>query len=90
MSNRETIIKYVRDRKGPKGVVLATKTSDGVYRLGWSLCRKGDKFNKKFGVQIAKGRATAGCTEFPSSLKSDINEIEERASRYFKDCQQKG
>lgn len=87
--NRETIIKYVRDRKGkPRGVIVATKVEETRYSIGWSLCNPADSFNKRMGLQIAIGRATAlaDLMEMPPSLHSHLGDMVKRANRYFKGC----
>jgi hypothetical protein len=52
-----TVIQYIRNKNRiPLGVVVAIKSADG-YNLGYSLCRKGDRFNKRMALNIAIGRA---------------------------------
>lgn len=95
MSN-ETIIKYVKNKKGqPIGVVLATKTFDNQFSVGWSLCKinghNADKFDKKFGVQIAAARAKAGydLKKIPHTIFNHWAEMTHRGAKYFKDCKPK-
>ena len=89
MSN-ETIIKYVKNRKGhPVGIVLATKTEDGKFSVGWSLCKTSDDvFNKKFGIEIAKRRAHANydLKKIPHSVYKEWAAMTHRGAKYFKGC----
>lgn len=65
-------IKYIREytgikgRKGrPFGVVVALSKT----KLGWSLCHKKDRWNKKLGLRIAIQRAeTIGVSKFKIKL----------------------
>lgn len=56
---RHTVIQYVRNKKRiPHGVLVAVKFDDGNgFRIGYSLCNKKDKFNKRTALNIAMGRA---------------------------------
>ena len=78
------IYEYVRDRNGhPLGVVVALGKKD----VGWSLCNKKDKFDKEFGLMIAKGRAIKTKTKhkfIPKTVLPYIHKMEDRAKRYFK------
>jgi hypothetical protein len=82
------LYKFTKDKKGnPVGVVCAYKINSSNFSLGWAKVKKGDKFNKQFGLKIAKDRATMGSiTTIPSSLQGDYQEINERAIRYFRGC----
>lgn len=52
------ILQYVRNRKRQKtGMVVAIPFSDKIH-IGWSLCKRGDKFSREMGYSIANGRAT--------------------------------
>jgi len=54
---QHTVIQYVRTRKNvPHGVLVAIKCEDG-FRMGYSLCNKKDRFNKRMALKIALGRA---------------------------------
>jgi len=51
------LIKYVRNGEGNRvGVVVAT----GASKVGWSLCNKKDKWDRKKGLMIASNRAERG------------------------------
>lgn len=56
--NPSTIIRYIKRGGKKKGVVIVTKQpNDEEPYIGWSLCRKGDKFNKYIGLTLAIKRA---------------------------------
>lgn len=93
------LVEYVRDEEGQKiGCVIAIKFIDvnidnpssliSSYLIGWSLCCKRDRFDKRTARHIAEGRACH--PERPSSLYphhavvKTIERIRERAERYFK------
>ena len=46
-----------RGRRRPQGVVAAYRGTDGIIRIGWSLCRKTETFNSKVGIRYALERA---------------------------------
>ena len=87
----KTLIRYVRNKDySPRGCVVAvfSDVSDGIL-IGWSLCRKGDTFNKKMARNIALGRAFAE-PKVPSKVLwtprlmiSPILHMLERAKRYW-------
>lgn len=79
--------------KGKKiGVVVAI----GASIMGWSLCRKGDTFNKVEGIRFAKERARFisyvdsnkleefYANEVPYSLNELILKMNNRSIKYFK------
>ena len=87
------LVKYVRNRKNMViGAVVAManyKDFNNVnrknYSIGWSMCRKGDQFDKTLGLKIAEGRALNGSTTvIPVSMKNDIEYMNNRAMKYFK------
>jgi hypothetical protein len=85
---------YVRDRKNnPVGIVLALRHEDNTYSLGWSYVKKAhDKFNKELGLSIAMGRAVCAhpCkSQVPHKVKELLPQMEDRAKRYFKNCNKK-
>ena len=48
------LIQYIRNKNNqPIGVVVAVDK----YKVGYSLCKKGDRFDKQRGFEIAVGRA---------------------------------
>ena len=59
ISHPQPFVSYIRDEKQvPHGVLLAERYGDHVV-VGFALCSPRDKFDKKRGKQIAKGRAIA-------------------------------
>ena len=75
------LVKYVRDSKRrPVGVVVAT----GKYKVGWSLCDKKDKWDKKVGVALAAGRASLPKTEDPAqTVIKAVKNMKSRAVAYY-------
>lgn len=60
MIPKHTVIQYVRNKKRvPYGVIVAVKTDEG-FSMGYSLCNKKDRFEKKMALKIALGRALWG------------------------------
>lgn len=76
------IFQYVRNRQNQRvGIVVACSKE----QVGWSACKKGDRFNKERGMEIAIGRASVGSEVKPPLYVSFTLEImKERAERYFK------
>ena len=89
MSN-QTIISYIRDRKGQlRGAMVASKTGEEEFNVGWSLCnRQEDTFNKKFGVELAYRRAHSGFDrrKIPQSIWQNYVDMTWRGAKYFKGC----
>ena len=81
------IKKYIRDEEGnPYGTVVAIDRN----KIGFSLCHPNDSFSKSLGTSIARGRAEDNHSlpettnsHFDSVLET-VEEIEDRAQRYFK------
>ena len=70
---------YVDHQLGPiKAVIVAT----GKDKIGWSKVKKGDKYNKYEGIQIALSHIEV---ESPYSLNEDVEKMRVRATKYFKD-----
>lgn len=86
------LIHYIRDENYvPFGVVVA-ENLDGNVRYGVSLCKPGDKWDRKLGQKIALGRLQAGVTlpyNVPSkkisAVLSSLRDTRERSKRWFKD-----
>jgi len=79
------LVEYIKNSKGKRiGVVVAT--SPGT--IGWSLCKKCDRFNPNLGLRIAEGRANFG-TNLPNNVPYTVYpymlKMLDRAKRYFKD-----
>jgi len=84
-----TLIHYVRKNNGePYGVLVALKGEEG-YHVGYSMCRKGDRFEKRMGLQIAIGRAnfdteSHSLDNVPRDLKKVLPSFINRCKRYYK------
>jgi hypothetical protein len=84
------IKQYIRNKNGqPIGCLVAEKQGD-KYAIGFSKCRKGDKFDKKFGTEVAQRRANMllhhdRYYEIPHSIADAYQKMSERAARLFKD-----
>jgi hypothetical protein len=81
-----TIIKYVRDKnKIPRGVLVAVKSADG-YNIGYSLCSKYDRFEKRMALEIAIGRAITGndSEQLPYVISKNLPDFLIRCAKYYK------
>jgi hypothetical protein len=88
------LIQFVRVKRGPKkgqprGVVMAHKDVTGKVHFGWSFAnlKKGDRFDKKVGVLLARGRATYPIPDWakiPRDVQIELAKISARSVRYFK------
>jgi hypothetical protein len=81
-----TIIKYVRDKnKIPRGVIVAVKSADG-YNIGYSLCSKYDRFEKRMALEIAIGRAITGndSEQLPYVISKNLPDFLIRCAKYYK------
>jgi hypothetical protein len=85
------IKQYTRDKHGRLTGLLLAKKSGDKFAIGFSKCKKGDKFDKKFATEIASHRASLllqhnrDC-EIPRSMSHDYNAMLDRASRFFAGC----
>jgi hypothetical protein len=87
--SHEPLIEYVRDRHNQKvGVVVACKmegTDTVVIGHSKANLSRGDKFDKKLGINIAIERAIHGSdVPAPSSLSLMVEKMKARAIKYFK------
>lgn len=86
---KHSVVQYVRNNKRiPYGVVVGVKTPEG-FALGYSLCNKKDRFNKKMALKIALGRATYSSCKPPVGVEPhDIRKMMpaffERCKKYYK------
>lgn len=94
---KHTVIQYVRsNKKIPYGVVVAIKSDNG-FRIGYSLCNKKDRFNKRMALKIALGRASealgsafantitiGGHGVIPHSIDRMLDKFESRCKKYYK------
>lgn len=88
MIPKYTVIQYVRSRKNiPHGVLVAVKCEDG-FRLGYSLCNRKDRFNKRMALKIAIGRAEIGAgyasADLPHPVAKMIPDFTSRCKKYYK------
>ncbi len=84
------IIQYIRSRRGktrnqPVGVIIARRVDNKV-KIGWSLCRRGDHFNKSIAREIADSRIDKGTEAIiPHEVENlTLNGFADRAARYFR------
>lgn len=83
-----SVIQYVRNNKRiPHGVIVAVKCEDG-FRIGYSLCNKKDRFNKRMALKIALGRAEIGSfyvVQPPHPVAKIVPAFVERCKKYYKE-----
>lgn len=84
------LMQYNRDAQGHRrAVVVAFKLDDNLY-VGWSQCKKPDRFNLNRGLEIAISRAMKGSHVKPANYRSGqnfeetYNHLMQRASHYYK------
>lgn len=73
----------------PLGVMIAFKNDEGQLRFGWSKCNtKLDRFDKKYGLEIALARADSSKslnTEImPDDMYDHFVDFVNRAEKYYK------
>lgn len=82
------LVQYARNKKGePTAVLVAEKIeSDGPVLIGWAGCDPHDRFDKRRGLEIARGRIDIGDSGYciPYRLRRMIPDFEDRCRRYFK------
>jgi hypothetical protein len=80
-----TIVQYVRDKNRiPRGVLVAVKSPEG-YNIGYSLCSKYDRFEKRMALNIAIGRANFGDnSNMPYAISKSLPQFIDRCKRYYK------
>jgi len=86
---QHTVIQYVRNKKGiPYGVLVGVKREGGGFNLGYSLCKKGDKFSKEMALKIAIGRAVEDSWPAPHLVPRDVRKMVgdflKRCNKYYK------
>lgn len=87
--------KVVRTKHGqPRGLVVAVKTGDNEFSVGWSACNlKMDTYNPRLAEIKALGRACSGryifneIVDMPGYMREDYLEMVERGRRYFRRCE---
>jgi len=81
------LVKFLKNKHGHrKGVVVST----GRGLVGFSLCQKGDVFNKDLAFKIAVGRSENPRSliyesSIPISIKDEVFSMIERSFRYYKE-----
>ena len=81
---------YTRDKNGNRNGCLIAISDGESFAIGYSKCRKGDKFDKNLGTKIALARAEKilsqqiDAIEIPFSMSEDFDKMSERAVRFFK------
>ena len=86
---KHTLISYNRNKHGdPTGVLVAMPWDDnGGFTIGYSQCRKTDKFNKDMGLRIAIGRAELFnplSNNIPHNIRKMLPTFIKRCERYYK------
>ena len=88
------IIEYVTDKETNKsiGIIVAARVDGNIYNIDYSYVHPDDKFDKKFGREIAVKRATSNRSKrvkmrlLNEEVLRGYMSMIERASRCFKDC----
>jgi hypothetical protein len=92
MIPEKSVIQYIRDEnKNPRGVLVAVK-QDESYKVGYSLCNKKDRFQKKMALKIALARAVQTPFNLEQKLDFDAGRVVrnmlpkfvERCKKYYK------
>jgi hypothetical protein len=84
------LVQWIRRRRGSQiekvGVVVGLKNPVlNAPAVGWSLCKRGDKFCPQIGKTIARGRALIGTvSKIPQSISDVVSHMTERTVNYFK------
>jgi hypothetical protein len=75
-----TLIEYIKDKNGKRiGVVVGVAANC----VGWSLCKKCDRFDREMALTIAVGRAWKGCFNVPHTIQPYFNKMVDRSCRYY-------
>lgn len=67
--------------------MIAVENTTDTFRVGYAVINPlcSDKFDKEFGIKIAKGRAGKNKVRVPERLIKTMEFFAERAKRYYKD-----
>lgn len=86
----KVLVKYLRYEKGrnagmPYAVIVAVERN----KIGWAMCHKEDRFNKKKGKFIAIRRSFEGLTDetmakVPHTIREEFFKMKSRSETYFK------
>lgn len=86
--NNNNFMSYIR-HEGKKVGVMVAGLIDGKVRVGYSVCNietdDKDKFNRDFGLSIAKGRMNKDRVLVPEHLKDLMMHFSDRVKKFFKD-----
>lgn len=88
------IIEYVTDKETNKsiGIIVAARVDGNVYNIDYSYVHPEDRFDKKFGRDMAVKRATSNRRKrvkmrlLNEAVLRGYMSMIERATRCFKDC----
>lgn len=88
------IIEYVTDKETNKsiGIIVAARVDGNVYNIDYSYVHPEDRFDKKFGRDMAVKRATSNRRKrvkmrlLNEEVLRGYMSMIERATRCFKDC----
>jgi hypothetical protein len=88
MIPKHTVIRYLRDKnRVPYGVLVAVKHRSG-YLMGYSQCKRGDKFSKEMALRIAVGRAMENSWPashmLPREVYRAMGDFITRCNKYYK------
>ncbi len=76
------ITQYIRDKqRRPIGVLLAKSNGNNQLNIGFSLCCWKDKFNKKFGKELAEKRAEINSNAYKVYINHGHDEISRFGAR---------
>ena len=75
------LIQFARNEKG---VPIGCFVAHGNERIGWSLCSRRDKWNRKLAIEIARGRAKGYSNPVPVSIKNQYDKFVERCHKYYR------
>jgi len=88
---KNILISYHRKKNGdPTGVLVAIPVDDnGAFSIGYSQCRKTDKFSKDMGLKIAVGRAEFDTSfhsldNIPHNLRKMLPTFIKRCEKYYR------
>lgn len=103
---KKQIVEYLRNSKtrAPQGLVIVQRVDNETNPylvVGWSLCRKDEKFDRKMAFRIAQNRIdkdyvrvsnpfnlindTKWYLNIPKTLFPVLYQAQERSIKYFKD-----
>jgi hypothetical protein len=91
MNTAQTLIRYIRNKKGqPRGVVVALRDNNEVC-YGYSICNPIDRWDRHEGLNRAISRAKEREYDLPTApntikqIVEGYENLSKRAVKYFKD-----